>query len=279
MSNDCLVCSEQLSKMFEKKILGKYFVSYHKCQSCSFIQTETPYWLEEAYSSAISYLDIGLISRNLHYQSLVSHIIRSSFDPKERFLDYGGGYGMFVRMMRDQGFDYYRQDIYCENLFANYFDVQDLPASERKFGLVTAFEVMEHLVDPVEELKKILAYSKNFLFSTELQPASNLEDWWYLAPETGQHIAFYTQASLQKLADRFGLYFYTNGKTLHLFTEKPFASNPLGVQQRKAGLMVRGLKKLKRIVSKPKAQEERSLLQADFEWVKQKVQYELSKNK
>jgi hypothetical protein len=39
-------------------------------------------------------------------------------------------------------------------------------------------------------------------------------------PETGQHIALYSIASLELIAKRFNLNYYTNGKNLHLFTKK-----------------------------------------------------------
>jgi hypothetical protein len=50
-----------------------------------------------------------------------------------------GGYGMFVRLMRDGGFDFHREDPLCDNLFAQGFDRQD----DGTFELVTAFEVFE----------------------------------------------------------------------------------------------------------------------------------------
>ncbi len=38
------------------------------------------------------------------------------------FLDYAGGYGVFTRLMRDIGFDFYWHDPYTQNLFANGFE-------------------------------------------------------------------------------------------------------------------------------------------------------------
>ena len=69
------------------------------------------------------------------------------FDPKAKFLDYGGGYGMLVRLMRNYGFDFYYFDKYCQNLFANGFDLKDSACS--RFELLTAFELFEHFSEPV----------------------------------------------------------------------------------------------------------------------------------
>ncbi|WP_299285178.1 class I SAM-dependent methyltransferase [uncultured Mucilaginibacter sp.] len=178
-----------------------------------------PHWLDEAYSSAITKQDIGLVHRNLSFAPIVSCLISFIFNKKGRFIDFGGGYGLLTRIMRDKGYEYYRYDTYCENLFAKDFDKVS-PASP-DYELLTAFELFEHLVNPVEELKEMLKWSTNIFFSTEIQKPDlkSPEDWWYIMPETGQHIAFYTVKSLRLLGEKFNLNFYTNGVNLHLFTK------------------------------------------------------------
>ena len=39
---------------FRGLVLRKHDIAYHRRDECDFIQTEEPYWLDEAYSSAIS---------------------------------------------------------------------------------------------------------------------------------------------------------------------------------------------------------------------------------
>lgn len=231
----CKICGAHSTPVIEILVLNKYSVVYYQCNSCQFIQTEEPYWLNEAYSSAITSLDIGLPFRNLHWRPVVKAIIQCWFASEEdAFLDYGGGYGLFVRLMRDQGFNFYRQDIHCENLFAKYFDVVD--TCRASYGLVTAFEVFEHLANPVHSVEHMLEYSDNILFSTELQPESNvtLGTWQYFIPSTGQHVSLYTKKSLNVLAENFNLQLYTDGHQLHMMTQKQvsktmfrFFSNPL----------------------------------------------------
>ncbi|GAB3944221.1 hypothetical protein GCM10028805_11570 [Spirosoma harenae] len=203
-------------------VLGKYDVNYYKCVSCQFIQTETPYWLPEAYSSAIANLDIGLISRNEVAALLVQAIAHHFFDRQGRYVDYGGGYGMLVRMMRDRGYNFSRFDTYCENLFANGFDVYK-PDPAPSFTLLTAFEVFEHLENPIEDVRQMLAYSRSILLSTELQPAGLIspKSWWYVLPETGQHIALYSRRSMEVLAEQFNLRYYGGKNNFHLLTDQP----------------------------------------------------------
>jgi hypothetical protein len=256
--------------LFTAKILNKHHVKFYRCNDTGFIQTEEPYWLEEAYLSAITKLDVGLVMRNINLASRVSLLLRKEFNYKGAFLDYAGGYGLFTRLMRDKGFNFYHTDLYCQNIFAAYFDLNDVP-KDTKFELVTAFEVFEHLTDPISEIKKMLQYSDNLLFSTELQPEGikTVDDWIYFSKETGQHIAFYNEASLQAIAAQLGYNFYTDGSFLHVFTKQSFDHSLFDVP--KDNYLVRKLKKyINKATGKPKMPQ--SLLDHDWRHIKSKLQ-------
>lgn len=257
--------------LFTSKVLQKFDVQYYRCNDTGFIQTEEPYWLEEAYSSAITKLDVGLLYRNLLLRDRVSKILISDFDKNGVFLDYAGGYGVFTRLMRDNGFRFYNTDKFCQNLFAEYFDLDDLPAATR-FELVTAFEVFEHLPDPVPQIKEMLHYAGHLLFSTELQPdnVNSVDDWAYFATETGQHIAFYNPASLQAIADQLGYHFYTDGSFLHLFSKTKFDHNP--VLPPKEGFLLRKARKYIRKTEKEMGMPD-SLLMADWNAIKDQLNH------
>ncbi len=216
---NCKICEAESFYSGSAKVLNKYDVSYFQCTNCRFVQTEDPYWLEEAYASPIAYSDAGLVFRNYMLSRIVSNIIAKLFNPEANFLDCGGGYGLFVRLMRDINYKFFWQDKYCENIFAQGFEA-NLQNAEN-YEVVTSFEVFEHFVNPIAEISEILKYSKNILFSTELLPDSDPtpEEWWYYAPHEGQHISFYTPKSLSILAERLGLNLYSNGSSLHLLTK------------------------------------------------------------
>lgn len=280
VNTNCKICSSKSTKIFSGKILNKYIIDYFQCNDCRFIQTEHPYWLNESYSNAIASTDIGLVSRNISFQNTTAWIIKNHFDYKSKFLDYAGGYGLFVRLMRDNGFDFYRQDIYCENHFAKYFDVSENDDIVN-FEMVTAFEVFEHLVNPIEEISKIFAFSDSVIFSTELQPQNRMistDDWWYFAKETGQHVSFYTIKSLEVIAKKMNCYFYSNNRNLHIFTKKELFSNPFEEweNRNKKTVFINNLYKIVKYIEYKMSKKSNSihldsLLEKDYEFVRNKI--------
>ncbi len=218
---DCRICGNPTRLRFMATVLRKYDVRYFHCNACGFIQTEQPYWLEEAYRRPINLSDTGLIQRNIECANKTETLLAYLFDSNGKILDFAGGYGVYTRLMRDKGFDCYWHDKYSQNLFAVGFEAQ---LDKGQFELVTGFEVFEHLPDPIEVIHEMLEYSKSVLFSTLLlpQPAPGPNEWWYYGCEHGQHISFYSLSSLRVIADRFGLNFYSDGVSLHLISEKRF---------------------------------------------------------
>lgn len=258
----CRICLNDQEHVFSKNILGKYRVTYYRCPQCGFLQTEEPYWLQEAYSSVIASTDIGYVSRNIAFAKKVEALLFKHFDVRGKFLDYSGGYGLFVRLMRDKGFNCYWHDDYCKNLFAQYFELNSLDATQRHFDLVTGFEVMEHVNDPYTILDHIFEYTNSFLFSTELQPQeTDLKEWVYLATEIGQHISFYTLPSLKIMAQRYGCQLYSNQKNLHLLTPKIIEPHPFQKPSRLSKWPL-----FRRIKRKPV--KLKSLLQQDYEYAR-----------
>lgn len=220
MKVNCKICASSSYLIGQKKVLGDYTASYYQCASCGFVQTDTATWLNRAYSVAINKSDVGVFRRNKFLIPVTTAIIKFFYDSNGKFLDYGAGAGIFVRMMRDAGYDFYYFDKYCYNIFAQGFEVHTV--SRKAYDIITAFEVFEHFLNPLLEIEMMLNMSDNILFSTELviSPAPPLDVWNYYGLEHGQHISFYSRNSLKYVAHKFGLNFYTNNKSFHLFTKK-----------------------------------------------------------
>jgi 2-polyprenyl-3-methyl-5-hydroxy-6-metoxy-1,4-benzoquinol methylase len=198
----------------------------------------------------------------MELSKITAVLINTFFNAKKNFIDFAGGYGMLVRMMRDFGYSFFRQDKYCENTFAKYFDVTD--QKEIQFELLTAFEVFEHLENPLNDIDEMLGYSNNILFSTILQPHDqvNPSNWWYISPEIGQHIALYHQHTLENIAKQKGLNFYTNGKNLHLFTKRKINSYLFKLISNK---------KVANLIFNLTHKESNSLTQLDYNFLKNKI--------
>lgn len=220
MDSVCKICGAKSNNIFTAVLLNKYNVKYYHCPKCDFIQTEEPYWFDEAYKSPINIEDTGLVSRNLLLAKRTITILYFLFNKKGLFLDYAAGYGLFVRLMRDYGFDFYWSDIHTENLLAKGFEYN--PATHKNIELVTVFECFEHFSDPIKEIEKLLTISSNILFSTETfdKKVPKPNEWDYYSFSHGQHISFYSQKTLQTIAQKFELNFYSNGKSYHLLTKK-----------------------------------------------------------
>lgn len=215
----CRICESTSQFVHQAKILRRYSVRYYYCDHCEYLQTEEPHWLDEAYLDPVNVYDTGILSRNLSLAGIVSTIINFWFNAQGEFLDYAGGYGIFVRLMRDCGYDFYWSDPYCKNLFARGFeknkDVEPLT-------MVTCFEAFEHFSNPLIQIQQVANESSNILFSTQLlpDPIPPPDGWWYYGLEHGQHIGFFRKRTLQYLADRFGLDLLSDNHSLHLLTRK-----------------------------------------------------------
>lgn len=217
---NCTICDAPRRVAFEHLVLGKYQSVYEFCERCGLLQAADPFWLDEAYADAIAATDTGLVQRNILNANLLTVLLATVFERGGRYLDIAGGYGMLTRMMRDNGFDFYWSDKYCSNLLARGFGVD---ATAPPFTAVTAFEVLEHLEDPVGFVKDALAsaQTRSIVLSTELfhgtppEPAT----WWYYMFDAGQHISFYQPRTLHAIADQCSLRCYSNGN-IHLLTDR-----------------------------------------------------------
>ncbi len=216
---NCNICQTEMVEAFTQPVLYKYQAQYLSCPKCGFLQAQSPSWLDEAYSEAICSTDIGLLNRNITLSKKLSCFLHLNNHSNKPFLDVGGGLGVLTRLMRDNGFDFFWNDPYCQNQFANGFDKKE---TQNDFEALTFFEVFEHLEDPSAFIEKLLAkYEFNHLiFSTELfegkVPAP--QSWWYYTFHTGQHIAFYQKKTLEEIANKYNLRLYSHNG-VHVFSK------------------------------------------------------------
>lgn len=198
----CPICAGSTREAFRATVLRIHEASYRHCPDCGYLYADRPYWLKQAYSSAIASADTGLVARNLEISDKLNAVLCAFFDIHGRFLDLAGGTGLLVRLMRDIGFDYFWEDSYCANIHAVGFDARP---EEHDFEAATAFEAIEHMEDPLAFVADALARTRTrtLIFSTELHDGTPPPgDWWYYAFATGQHIAFFSRKTLEQIGQR-----------------------------------------------------------------------------
>lgn len=189
-------------------------IPYRICPRCGFIFTRyfddwsSQQMADRIYNEDYHLADPGFAeARPAGFAAALSKLLgnlRSSIAA----LDFGGGKGTLAALMQERGFDY--------DCFDPYFS--DSPGPNRRFDLVTSFEVVEHSPDPIGSFVTMLSHAKPngaILFSTNLQPRCVTSDWWYIAPRNG-HISIHTARSLQFLAAQLGVRFLTLGNHVHL---------------------------------------------------------------
>lgn len=229
----CPVCSHAMLLSFMAQVLRELPVQFFYCAQCGLLKSEKPYWLKEAYAEAIAETDTGLVARNIANCRWLEPVLEFLFHDRGKFLDVAGGYGLLARLLRDIGFDCYSTDKYCKNIFAGAFE----PADGFSPDAIFAFEVMEHLENPLQFLQecikiyqcKTIFFSTQLFFNNQIPP----KEWWYYGFETGQHITFYQPRTLSRLAETIGCHYYLISGNRHIFTEIKLSRLALAVLRRK----------------------------------------------
>jgi hypothetical protein len=194
----CRLCEGHLLPKFSRTVLYEHEVRYFECDRCGSLQTEVPYWLDDAYGSNLSILDAGAVQRNL--QNLAAAYLISKLFRVRDALDFGGGDGLLCRLLRDYNVNCYVQDKYAVPTYSQGFSEPDFAAP----NLVLAFEVIEHFAYPARELEGLFRSRPKILLASTGVYSHQQADWWYLAAEAGQHVFFYSKKAVQMIGDRFG---------------------------------------------------------------------------
>jgi len=116
-------------------------------------------------------------------------------------LDYGGGNDVFCSVLRASGF---REAVTYDPMVPEH-----ACRPEGEFDLVTCFETLEHLPDPLAGIGAIaecVAEPGAVLYTTMTQPDDFDRmgmSWWYVGPRNG-HISIFSKHALATAWGRFG---------------------------------------------------------------------------
>jgi hypothetical protein len=215
----CPICNSSTNSLFNVLIQGERSVELNTCPNCEFAFYPDQNWISDSFSDELNSLDVGSTDRTIIAADYLSVVLKSLKLPNGRFLDYGGGYGLLSRIMRDRGFNFENYDPYTKQIFPTSGRALGNPI-EQKYDAITLIEVALHFEDPVQEFKKLLEQSDIVLFTAVLTDEKLDPDWWYLSLETGQHIALFSSKTLEEIANNLGVKVTSDGKFFHVFHRK-----------------------------------------------------------
>ncbi len=195
---DCRLCGGPAKRVFTQTILQAYEAGYYRCEVCSSLQTEEPHWLDEAYGKNLSCLDTGAAQRTL--TNLAICFVISRLFKLTNVIDFGGGDGLLCRLLRDYGLNCFVTDRYATPTYAQGFTEPDFQHPD----LVIASEVVEHFANPGRDLYQLFGLNPRIVFVSTAIYTDQQGDWWYLAPDSGQHVFFYSKKALDLIADKYG---------------------------------------------------------------------------
>lgn len=228
----CPVCGQQAEILdvvdFNKSCVeaqGDYLqlsgkpIYYNRCVDCGFVFAPEMWgWSAEDFREHV-YNDDYLIVDPDYAQTRPSRLADfvATLFPAARtealHLDYGSGNGVLTTLLQAQDWRSTAYDPFVHG--------KDRPAG--RFGLITAFEVFEHVssVDRLmADLEALADEAAVVLFSTLLSDDNigrvGRLNWWYASPRNG-HISLYTADSLQRLARRMGWGFASFSESTHCF--------------------------------------------------------------
>lgn len=254
--------------------LSQYSQALSHCQSCDYLFVPDPFWLDEAYGVRF-FGDTGLVRRNIHLSKRLLPFICAlqNMLPEFKGLDYGSGTGMFCRMMRDEGVQFLAYDPYADSELCRPFIMDSL--ENETFGIVTAFEVMEHVPNPKELMAELSRHTDQIVFTTTLRKVGEVpgDKWWYYAPEIGQHVAFHSPKSLEALAGSIGSKVSSARGDLHLFSPSD------AIHEQYRSLLSKGLLAKWRRLRALNAGKRESLTWPDHYFVKNELVKKNSKEK
>ena len=207
---DCPVCDSDARYFFRNRETGRVFF---RCENCYYIfTTERKLGFEETKAHFKNQWIERPDGAYPACYTMLYRLLESTGKAGQRALDFGCGNGAFVKFLREKGVETFGIDpIPVDNDMAScvYPRLEDLP--EKRFDVITALEVFEHLDRPSDTVSRLLSYlnEDGFIFLTTALTNRALTSircfpyWIYQKDPT--HVGFFDQRTFEWMATRFNL--------------------------------------------------------------------------
>jgi hypothetical protein len=207
----CPLCHHEKTNLFEK-VQDR---TYYECQLCSlvFVPREELISFQLEKERYENHQNSEENSDYIKYLAAIAEKISSKVPKGSTGLDFGCGKSLLMeKILVQQGFSVSSYDLFFH---------PNQNALEKKYDFILLSEVIEHLRDPYEELRKINGLLKpngSLIIKTKLltKEIIDFKNWFYRRDIT--HIQFFSENSFLKLAQLFQFHLHEKmGEDLFLF--------------------------------------------------------------
>jgi len=212
MTNSCNLCGTQAPRIEE---IAEPI--YYHCPNCELIFIDRAFIIDSTKEKKRYTLHRNS-SDNTGYVNMFERFIDAGIKPfytgLKNGLDFGCGPGpVLSELLTELGID---MDIYDPYFYNNLY------IKEKKYDLITATEVFEHLKNPRSEivfLKEILNPGGLLAIMTLFHDRCDFRTWWYRRDNT--HICFYSTKTCRWIANYFDFEIrYINNKNTCVWQKK-----------------------------------------------------------
>jgi len=211
----CKICQSNTTYITDTKTLK----IYHKCFTCEYIFLDEKYYIGENsekkhYDKHHNNLEsLGYVQM---FDDLIDEFVEPYIKTISNALDFGCGEGEVLPILLE------RRNISCDRYDLFYFPKKVY--EDKKYDLIISTEVFEHLINPIEILKKLLLHINKdgyLILMSAFHPSDDEKflKWWYIRDIT--HIGFFNISTFEYIANELNLKILGhNNKNIIIFNKQ-----------------------------------------------------------
>ncbi|CAA6825896.1 MAG: Putative methyltransferase associated with DUF414 [uncultured Sulfurovum sp.] len=211
----CKICDASTRSIED----SKKELAYYRCLSCGFVSLDDQYIINKVDEKS-KYDQHNNSLQNEGYVKMFEDFIELSIEPYRKniqsVLEFGSGpEPVLSKLLERRGFEVDIYDLYY---------APKKVYEDKKYDLISATEVFEHLQKPLEVLALLVKHlneNSYIVLMTKFPPKDDKEflAWWYRRDPT--HISFFTPTSFNVMAEKVGLkVLKTINKNIVIFQKK-----------------------------------------------------------